>query len=202
MGTLRAEAGGHTDEVRERFISQAVQAVVRLADRADTGTLAEALRQASPVDVLLTALLRELDQLGAVDGGAHPLTGAMLRGQLAKRELLDAGGGALSSAEVAHLLGVSRQTVNNRRLKGRLIGVPTARGDYEYPVWQFAAGGVLPGLERVLMAMRDHHPWTQISYMLNADVRLGERTPLEVLRQGRVDDVVAAASMYGEQGAA
>jgi len=202
MGTVRAEVGGRSDELRERFISQAVQAVVRLADRADAETLAEALRKSSPVDVLLTALLRELDQLGSVDSGAHPLTGAMLRGQLAKRELLDAGGGALSSAEVAQLLGVSRQTVNNRRLKGRLIGVPSARGDYEYPVWQFGAGGVLPGLERVLLALRDHQPWTQISYMLNPDARLGDCTPLEALRQGRVDDVVAAASMYGEQGAA
>ena len=202
MGTLRAGALGQGEDVRERFISQAVQAVVRLADRADSETLSEALRQASPVDVLVTALLRELDQLGAVGSGAHPLTGAMLRGQLAKRQLLDAGGGTLSSVEVAHLLGVSRQTVNNRRLKGRLIGVPSARGDYEYPAWQFADGGVLPGLERVLMALRDHHPWTQISYMLNPDIRLGGRAPLEQLRQQRVDEVVAAASMYGEQGAA
>ena len=58
------------------------------------------------------------------------------------------------------------------------------------------------GLERVLLAMRDHHPWTQISYMLNPDTRLDGRTPLEELRRQKADDVVAAASMYGEQGAA
>ncbi|MHB0877268.1 MAG: hypothetical protein ACYC5O_14620 [Anaerolineae bacterium] len=202
MDAARAHTLEQRNDARERFISQAVQAVVRLADRADAETLAEALRQTSPVDVLVTALLRQLGSLGAEGSAAHPLTGALLRGQLAKRRLLEAGGGTLSSAEVARLLGVSRQTVNNRRLKGRLIGVPSTRGDYEYPAWQFADGGVLPGLERVLMALRDHHPWTQLSYMLNPDSRLGDRTPLEVLRQGRADDVVAAASMYGEQGAA
>ncbi|MHB1417866.1 MAG: hypothetical protein ACYC1C_21660, partial [Chloroflexota bacterium] len=185
MGAARMQPLAPAEETRERFISQAVQAVVRLADRADAETLAEALRQSSPVDVLVTALLRELGRLGGEGTAAQPLTAAMLRGQVAKRRLLEAGGGTLSSAEVAHLLGVSRQTVNNRRLKGRLIGVASGRGDYEYPAWQFADGAVLPGLERVLMAMRDHHPWTQVSYMLNPDIRLGDGVPLDLLRRGR-----------------
>jgi hypothetical protein len=202
MGAARAQPLAPAEDTRERFISQAVQAVVRLADRADSETLAAALRQPTPVDVLVAALLSELGHLGAESAPSHPLTGALLRGQLAKRSLLEEGGGTLSSAEVAHLLGVSRQTVNNRRLKGRLIGVTSSRGDYEYPAWQFADGAVLPGLERVLLALRDHQPWTQISYMLNPDTRLGDGVPLDALRRGRIDEVVAAASMYGEQGAA
>lgn len=202
MGAASAHPLPPAEETRERFISQAVQAVVRLADRADAETLATALSQPSPVDVLVSALISELGQLREGGTAANPLAAAMLRGQLAKRSLLQAGGGTLSSAEVARLLGVSRQTVNNRRIRGRLIGVPSGRGDYEYPAWQFGDGAVLPGLERVLLALRDHHPWTQISYMLNPDSRLGDDVPLDVLRRGRVDDVVAAASMYGEHGAA
>ena len=60
----------------------------------------------------------------------------------------------------------------------------------------------LPGLEAVLERLADHDPWMQGRFFLMANQRLGDRRPLDELRQGNVEAVIAAAAVYGEHGAA
>jgi hypothetical protein len=50
--------------------------------------------------------------------------------------------------------------------------------------------------------MSEFGPWTHASFLLGANARLDDATPLAFLRQGRIDDVLRAALAYGEQGAA
>ena len=62
-----------------------------------------------------------------------------LRGAVLKRKILNAEGGVIGPSDAAKLLNISRQTVSQRRIAGKLLGVPVA-GGFAYPVWQFEDG--------------------------------------------------------------
>ena len=44
--------------------------------------------------------------------------------------------------------------------------------------------------------------WTQASWFLTGDSRLGDMRPLDVLRRDQTESLVRAAGAYGDQGAA
>jgi hypothetical protein len=127
-----------------------------------------------------------------------PLAAARLRGMKVKQELLYSDGKPLRSEEVAQLLGISRQAIDKRRSKGKLLAVSLGRRGYFYPLWQFKDGSILIGLDRVLLALAKFDPWTQLMFMKTGDLRLNNRTPLECLIAGNIDVVVSAAACYGE----
>ena len=131
-----------------------------------------------------------------------PLAAARFKGVQVKHELLYGDGQPLTSEEVAQLLHITRQAVDKRRSKGQVLGVSLGRRGYLYPAWQFQQGQVLPGLERVLAALKDYDPWTQLMFMKTGDVRLDGATPLERLQAGDIDAVVWAAECYGTHPAA
>ncbi len=131
-----------------------------------------------------------------------PLAAARFKGVQVKHELLYGDGQPLTSEEVASLLHLTRQAVDKRRSKGQLLGVSLGRRGYLYPAWQFQAGQVLPGLERVLASLKDYDSWTQLMFLKTGDVRLDGATPLERLQAGDIDAVVWVAECYGTQGAA
>lgn len=184
------------------FVARALNALARLTDALDETTLGDAAGARSDYEVLLDAL--DAPAALAVLREDDPLVGARLRGLRARARLLAAEGGTLSSTEVADILGITRQAVDKRRKAGRLIGLATGRRGYAYPAWQFVPerGALLPGLEEVLHALREHDPWMQVAFFLTPDVRLQGETPLAVLRRGDVAAVRRAAEVYGEQGAA
>lgn len=126
-----------------------------------------------------------------------PLAAARLKGVLVKRELLYEDGQPFKSDQVAQLLGISRQAVDKRRSKGQLLAVSLGRRGYFYPVWQFRDSQVLAGLDKVLTALKEYDPWTQLMFMKTGDIRLDGATPKERLLSGDVDAVVEAASCYG-----
>lgn len=97
--------------------------------------------------------------------------------------------------------GIRRQSVDKRRVNGKLIGLLAGR-TYVYPAWQFTGGQTLPGLEQVLKNLGVRDPWMQTAWMLNGNSRLEGRSPLDNLRQGNLEAVLDAAQTYGEQGAA
>ena len=104
--------------------------------------------------------------------------------------------------QVADHLHLTRQGVNRRRRTGGLLALDVGRLGFRYPAWQFTRGGTLRGLESALAALRDHDPWTQLSFMLSPSARLDRDTPMAALRQGRQADVESAALALGEHGAA
>jgi hypothetical protein len=106
----------------------------------------------------------------------------------------------VSAAGAAELLNTTRQTVNNRRQKGTLVGLKVGKRGFVYPLWQFAAGGTLGGLDDVLSELEALEPWTQMAFILNRNSRLGGRRPLDLLREGNIPPVVEAAAAYGRQG--
>jgi hypothetical protein len=119
------------------------------------------------------------------------------------RDLLHKEGGPLKVGQVARLCGISEQAVNKRRENGSLFAVNLGRREYYYPSWQFdRSGRPLAGLRDVLNAFKVDDAWMRLNFFLTRDPRLDGETPLAALREGRVEAVCKAASMFGEHGAA
>ena len=126
-----------------------------------------------------------------------PLSAARLKGVQVKQQLLYGDEQPLTSEEVAFLLNMTRQAVDKRRLKGQLLGVSLGKRGYLYPDWQFQGEQVLPGLERVLNALKDYDSWTKLMFMKTGDLHLAGATPLGRLQAGAIEEVVQAAESYG-----
>jgi hypothetical protein len=140
----------------------------------------------------------ETTQLVADD----PFIAAKFRGLKRKQQMLEAAGGALTSEQVAEVLGISRQAVDKRRAAAQLLALTQGRRGYSYPSFQFEDGKPITGLEEVLAELRDLDPWMQMVFFTSPNERLGDKTPLERLKKGLVSDVKAAATGFGDQGAA
>ena len=120
----------------------------------------------------------------------------LLRRSFARRRALLAG--ALSTAQVAELLGTSRQTPHDRVASGTLLAVRD-RGELRFPPWQFSAegeDGVVTGLPAVIRTLAVS-PLAKVSWLTRASPLLGGETPLASLKAGRLDRVVALARAVG-----
>jgi hypothetical protein len=156
---------------------------------------------AAPTDnlVMLEALSSApwASQLAAQD----PIVASKLRGFELRQEMLRKAEGVLSSGKVAELLKLSRQAIDKRRAANQLLALTQGRRGYGYASFQFEDGKTLDGLEEVLKNLSALDPWMQLRFFTSPHERLGDKTPIEALRRGRITDVVRAASGYGEQGA-
>ena len=120
----------------------------------------------------------------------------MLRRSFARRRELLAG--ALSTAQVAELLGTSRQTPHDRVASGSLLAV-RERGALRFPPWQFDASGedgVITGLPEVIRAL-DVSPMAKVSWLTRPNPMLDGATPLTCLKAGHVARIVALARAVG-----
>ncbi len=160
-------------------------------------TLRDLVQDPQEERVLVVAAL----QPTVLETVSEPLLRAKLRGAERQREILKAEGGQLSAEEAGRLIGISRQGADKARRQRRLLAVNVGRA-WRYPLWQFADGQVLPGLSQVLATLKSESPWVQAAFFLSRNSRLGNRRPLDLVRQGKVSEVVRAARAYGEHGAA
>jgi hypothetical protein len=136
-----------------------------------------------------------------------PLSRYKQGGLEVKRQLLAAEGGYYVSDRAATLLGISEYALTELRQQSKIIGLPLADGSYAYPQWQFVKTWFfrhrrLKGLDRVLATLSDSDPWMQAAFMLDRLISTEMATPLDGLRQGKIDLVIATAKSFGEQGAA
>lgn len=180
-------------EVVRKFFDTAV--VPQLHEAA----LRDALRAPNDLQTILTAL--ERPEVAAAVRDHDPLAMARLRGIMVKRRALTDEGGMFSAEKVGEVLTISRQAVEKRRKAGRLIGVSLGRRGFGYPAWQFSERGTLSGLETVLDALKSHDAWTKLVFLTSENAATDGKKPLDVLRSGKLEEVIAAARKYGEQGA-
>lgn len=146
-------------------------------------------------------ILTVIETLARQSAQESPEYAVRLRGAAARQRLLQEEGGVIGPAQVAELLGISRQAVGQRRAAGRLLGIPGA-GGYQYPLWQFTGQDVLPGLTEVLDALAGHDPGAVLRFFLNGSLALEDgRRPLDAMRLGEVKEAVRAARLYAEQAA-
>ncbi|MBI4661221.1 MAG: hypothetical protein HY735_20555 [Verrucomicrobia bacterium] len=136
--------------------------------------------------------------IGARESRQEKLALAMARGLEARQQLAEAEGGSLSSEEVARLLRISKTAVLKRLDTGRLLAWREERLQAaRFPRWQFDAHGhVLGGLEEVLEILNQDErldAWGKILFFLQSKSSLGDRRPLDLLREGKLKDVCLAA---------
>lgn len=125
----------------------------------------------------------------------------LARGVLARKRLEQAEGGSLSSEEVAHLLGLNkRQSVDYHRREKALVAWRTSAGKWRYPRWQFSKHGILPGVKECLRALAADNEWGAMIFFLSPRYSLDGRRPLDLLREGKVEEVVAAAHRHHHHG--
>ena len=189
-------AGDRAD--RATFLARALNGLADVLPALGTRTLDDAAHAPSDYQALLEAV--NSPEVATAWQANDPLAAARQRAVELKRHLLESEGGAMTVAEVARRLGISKQAVDKRRRGHKLLALETSRG-FLYPAWQFTDDGVLPGLEQVLATLLAA-PWTQASWFLTGDTRLADARPLDALRRGDLRQVLRAAAGYGEQGAA
>lgn len=100
---------------------------------------------------------------------------------------------SLRSGAVEKALGVGRERLRQMRERGQILGL--AQGERRptlYPYWQFGGDGeIVDGMEEIIAALRDAgmDPETLHFFMTEPDERLGGARPVELLRDGRVEEV-------------
>lgn len=191
--------------------TDALEAIEPTID-ATTRLLQERLNALSPDEVaaVVEAVTRALEPGDEAPGIVRDLMGSyqptpaerveaevdvLMRSFQRRRDLLD---GALTTAQVARLLGTSRQTPHDRVASGTLLAVMD-RGALRFPAWQFdpdGADGVVAGLPQVIRAL-DVSALAKVSWLTRANAMLDGMSPLAALKAGRDDEVAALARSVG-----
>ncbi len=200
MEAGRIVHGIQRDPLRGVFARRALRSIRHMTEEASTEAIAAAASAPTDTEVVVRALQQPetLATLAATD----PLLPAKVRGLHERERLLSLEGGTWDAEAVARHLHLTRQGVNRRRRAGSLLAIDVGRRGYRYPAWQFVSAGTLAGLEPVLNSLREHDPWMQLTFMVGPNVRLGNSAPLDVLRAGERDKVIAAARAFGAHGGA
>ena len=137
------------------------------------------------------------DWLGAAPANAAQLEFEVLRRSFALRHQLLAS--TIGTAEVNELLAAgSRQTVHDRLKAGTLLGI-LDQGKWRFPLWQFDAdgpNGVIDGLAQVLQALQVSN-LAKARWLQKPHPVFGGSTPLDLIRHGRLEDVLAEAGLVG-----
>ena len=117
-------------------------------------------------------------------------------GILARKELEQAEGGSLSSEEVADLLGLKhRPSVAYKRVAREVVAWRVTPGKWRYPRWQFSAHGVLPGIKECLKALHTEG-FGDMIFFLSPRYSLDGKRPLDLLREGKVEEAVKIAERH------
>ncbi len=188
------------DDLKGAILTRCLSLTSRAMERVPSRILLEAAAASSDQEAMLRIL--EAPEMAVPDADLAAIDAARARGIEARDQLIHDEGGSWPVEQVATYLGLTRQAVDKRRKVNKLIGLALGRHGYLYPSWQFSKNGTLPGLEGVLRALRRHDPWAQVIFMLSPNDRLDGTPPLRALREGRIDDVQTAASLFGEHGTA
>jgi hypothetical protein len=125
---------------------------------------------------------------------------ALARGRRIKCLDLDAAGGGLTLQAVAELLDEPPSKVARLAEQRSLLAVPTESGPL-FPTIQFSGHSPISGLHEFLRVFPDPDPWARLNYLVNPDQRLHGKRPIDSLRSGEVDQVIAAARQAGEHAA-
>ncbi len=181
FATANARLASHLREDELEWLAQeaelAEQALARAESSGSSGSLISAVTGRPRLSVGERAALRR-----------HTLLSAFAR----RRELL---ADSYSAREVAELLGKDRQTSYDRLAAGTVLAARDG-GAWRFPAWQFdpdGPGGLVPGLRDVLRVLAVPSDLARVAWFVSKRPNLGGATPLERLKDGGVDEVLAEA---------
>lgn len=109
-------------------------------------------------------------------------------------------GGAWTGAELGERYALTPSTLHKRRATHGIVYWRDAKNQFHYPKWQFnAAGAALPGIRETLRIFQSTDEWRVTRYFLCPRHQLGGRTPLALLRESNVSEVLAHAKIHCEE---
>lgn len=103
----------------------------------------------------------------------------------------------VNSIELARLMGVTRETVNQKRQKGMLLALTHGTRHQRYPTWQLEPR-IMDVMPRLLKILGNLDPWTQYLFITQRNPVLNAASPLDALRRGEEVRVLATAGDYAE----
>lgn len=111
-------------------------------------------------------------------------------------------GGTLKVNDVADILGITRQAVNVRVKKNKLLAFKQ-NGDFIFPKFQFTDNGLIPGFEEVMMAFKeDTHPMLRLGVLkspLDMNKNGLQKTPIQIMRDGAQKNELSLAIRAAKQ---
>ena len=141
-----------------------------------------------------------IDALGiSADVADKDLHEARLRGLARMGELRKFAEPCLETGRVCDLLGVTRETVSKKVDRRQLLALPRG-GDRVFPAFQFEEGDVVAGFSEVLKALHTDSPFVALSFLLSRSRDFGNKTAIEALRAGNIEDVVLEARGFLKHG--
>ena len=102
---------------------------------------------------------------------------------------------SLQVSQVAELLGLSRQTLYDRRRAGRMLAI-RLDNTLLFPAWQFdpeQPDGVLQDFPRVVEALQHLPPLARYAWFTSPKPAFDNRTAVDLLKERQGDDVVRVA---------
>jgi hypothetical protein len=162
---------------------------------------------------VVTQALEQVTQVEAIDSASDALANAIAgksfsrqeRIQLEmetlskhfqhRRQLLES---SLTAVQVAQLLGTSRQTPHDRVSSQTLLAIRD-NGKLCFPSWQFdpeGSDGVIEGLPSVLKAL-ELSDYAKLNWLTRINPYLDAQTPIQALKAGQKERVLAEASAVG-----
>ncbi|GKW33466.1 hypothetical protein PEC730217_22460 [Pectobacterium carotovorum subsp. carotovorum] len=117
------------------------------------------------------------------------------------RELQELGG-TLKVNNVADILGITRQAINIRVKKNKLLAFKQ-NGDFIFPKFQFTDDGLIPGFEEVMAAFEeDIHPMLRL-VVLKSPIEINNRglqkTPIQIMKDGAKKSELSLAIRSAKQ---
>jgi hypothetical protein len=112
-----------------------------------------------------------------------------------RRQLLES---SLTAVQVAQLLGTSRQTPHDRVSSQTLLAIRD-NGKLCFPSWQFdpeGSDGVIEGFPAVLKAL-EISDYAKLNWLTRVNPYLDGQTPIQTLKAGQKERVLAEASAVG-----
>ncbi|CAI1085280.1 DNA-binding protein [Serratia quinivorans] len=117
------------------------------------------------------------------------------------RELQDLGG-TLKVNNVADILGITRQAINIRVKKNKLLAFKQ-NGDFIFPKFQFTDNGLITGFEEVMAAFEeDTHPMLRLG-VLKSPIKVNneglQKTPIQIMQDGAKNSELSLAIRAAKQ---
>ncbi|MBS1998951.1 MAG: hypothetical protein JSS86_21645 [Cyanobacteria bacterium SZAS LIN-2] len=112
-----------------------------------------------------------------------------------RKQLLE---NSLTAQEASELLSVTKQTIHDRTRDGKLIGL-LENNVLRLPTFQFdpaGPNGIVAGLPEVMAAVHSS-TFGKISWITAANRVFKGRAPIDILKEGRIDEVLEQARSLG-----
>lgn len=111
-------------------------------------------------------------------------------------------GGTLKVNDVADILGITRQAINIRVKKNKLLAFKQ-NGDFIFPKFQFTDNGLITGFEDVMAAFEeDTHPMLRLG-VLKSPIAVNneglQKTPIQIMQDGAKNSELSLAIRAAKQ---